>query len=260
MRLLLALDNHVQAERLARSLRQGGYAVDQVADGGDVCHLLTTEDYDVVLLGLFLRGLDGFEVLQRARSVAVATPIAVLSASVDSAFRVKALQFGADDIIANSLDLEELDARIKALIRRARGQSVRHIRCGALCYDVGERSFLLHGQPFDLPAKEHALLEALVNRQGKTVRKEVLFEQLYNLETTTSQATIEVYIHRLRRRLSGLGARIVTLRGQGYRLEKEAEAVISSNEAALLATAEAATWALPALSTAAYVAAEGLAL
>lgn len=221
MRLLLVDDNPKLAEWVAKALRHSGYAIDIAENGSHALQLLRTEDYDLAMLDLFLPDFDGFEVLRRGRRAGSRIPIIVVSARDELETRVMSLELGADDFLGKPFDLEEIEARIKALIRRAKGYGLQQICCGALTYDVTERAFHLDDKPFWLPPKEHAVLELLITRQGRAVRKETIFEKVYSLDSLTGSDAIEVYVHRLRRRLCGSGVRIITLRGLGYCIEED---------------------------------------
>ncbi len=219
MRLLLVEGEQALAEWLAKALANGGYAVDTVGAGRTALSCLAGEEHDVALLDLALPDLDGLEVLSRARRAGSTVPIIVLSAHGGADDRVKALALGADDYVSKPFDLAELDARLRALIRRAKSQGRQQVSCGPLCYDTTERSLFLNNERLQLPPKEHSVLEMLMNNGGRAVRKEVMHQRTYGFDSYTSPNAIEVYVHRLRRRLAPAGVAIVTLRGLGYALE-----------------------------------------
>jgi two-component system, OmpR family, response regulator TctD len=219
MRLLIVEDSLKLASWLGQALRQHGYAVDTCHDGGQADSLLRTESYDAVILDLSLPTLDGLTVLQRARDRGCSTPVVVLTARGDLEDRVRGLNLGADDYLAKPFDLTELEARLQAVIRRAHGVSAPRLNLGPLEYDSIARLFTLNGQRLLLRPKEHAVLEALLLRMGKVISKAGLHEHVFGMDDTTGPDVVEVYIHRLRRRLHGTGLAIVTLRGLGYVLE-----------------------------------------
>ncbi|MGZ5033427.1 MAG: response regulator [Usitatibacter sp.] len=219
MRILLAEDNRTLADWLGKALGQGGFAVDCMADGIEADHVLLTQAYDVVVLDLGLPRMDGLEVLRRLRRRGSRVPVLILTARGAIDDRVEGLNLGADDYLPKPFKLTELEARIRALIRRAQGGASPKLKLGALEYDSVTRMFTLHGESLVLRPKEHALLEVLMSRAGKAVSKASAHEQIFNLDATTSPEAVEIYVHRLRRKLEGSGIAIVTLRGLGYVLE-----------------------------------------
>jgi two-component system response regulator TctD len=219
VRVLLAEDNLKLADWLGKALTQSGYAVDCIHDGASADHVLVTQQYDVVILDLALPRLDGLEVLRRLRQRGARVPVLILTAKGDLDDRVQGLNLGADDYLAKPFQLAELEARIKALIRRAHGSANPQITLGPLDYDSAGRMFRLHGLPLALRPKEHAVLEVLVLRAGKVVGKESLFEKAFNIDATTNPEAVEIYVCRLRKKLDGSGVSIVTVRGLGYVLE-----------------------------------------
>jgi two-component system response regulator TctD len=222
MRVLLAEDNPQLANWLAKALRQGQYAVDCVADGAGADHLLASEDYDAAILDLTLPRMDGLEVLRRLRERGARTPVLVLTARGALDDRVKGFDVGADDYLTKPFELVELEARLKALIRRSQGQGRSVVALGALEYESSGRMFRLNGQPLVLRPREHAVLEVLMLRSGKVVSKEALYEKIFDLDAEASADSVEVYVHRLRKRLEGSSVGIVTVRGLGYTLESSA--------------------------------------
>ena len=221
MRILLVEDNPTLADWLERALRHGGYAVDGVRDGADADHVLLTQMYDLVILDLGLPRMDGLEVLRRLRHRGNAAPVLVLTAKGSIESRVEGLNAGADDYLPKPFSLPELEARMNALIRRSRGAATPVLTLGNLVYDGVSRSFHVGEEPLVLRPKEHAVLEVLLSRAGKAVAKSTLHKHVFSLDDMTSPGAIEVYIHRLRKRLQGSGVGIVTLRGLGYVLERE---------------------------------------
>jgi two-component system response regulator TctD len=219
MRLLIVEDSLKLATWLSEALRPRGYAVDQVHDGALADSLLRTESYDAVILDLSLPTMDGLTVLQRLRERGTSTPVVVLTARGDLEDRVRGLNLGADDYLAKPFDLSELEARLQAVMRRAHGVSAPKISLGPLEYDSIGRVFTLQGQRLLLRPKEHAVLEVLLLRMGKVISKPALHEHVFAIDAATGQDVVEIYIHRLRKRLHGTGLAIVTLRGLGYVLE-----------------------------------------
>ena len=220
MRVLLAEDNPQLATWLTKALRQKQFAVDCLNDGAAADHSLSIEDYDAVILDLTLPGMDGLEVLRRMRQRGSRTPVLVLTARTTLDERVKGLNLGADDYLAKPFELAELEARLNALIRRSQGGGSSSLVLGPLEYESSGRMFRLDGKPLALRPREHAVLEVLMLRAGRAVSKEALFEKIFDLDATANADAVEIYIHRLRKRLDGSGVAIVTLRGLGYTLEK----------------------------------------
>jgi two-component system, OmpR family, response regulator TctD len=218
MRLLLVEDNKVLADWLSRTLRKQLYAVDWVENGADADFVLRTETYDLVLLDLALPKLGGHEVLRRLRERGNATPVLVLTADNSTRTRVTELDHGADDYVAKPFEVEELEARIRVLLRRTAQSANPQIACGDLVYLGGSREFTLAGKPLLLTPRERTVLEVLMLKAGATVSKSVLGQSLPSVEDGVSTDAIEIYVHRLRKKLEGSDATIVTLRGLGYLL------------------------------------------
>lgn len=219
MRLLLIENDAETAQPLCQELSCYGYVVDQVGGGVDVLRLATSEEVDLVLFALDARVPEKLDVVRHLRRHGWSIPLIVLLADDQPALRVRALEAGADDVAGNPPVYAELDARIKVLIRRARHDGLSHIHCGLLTYHTSDRLFSAAGTPLTLTPREHAVLEALVTQSGHVVRKQTIYHKVYNLDSVASPEAIEIYVHRLRRRLEGCGVSIVTVRGYGYRIE-----------------------------------------
>lgn len=219
MRVLLVEDNSKLNESLAKILKQSGYAIDCIRDGIEADHVLCTQQYDAAILDLNLPGIDGLEVLRRLRHRGSEIPVLILTARGGLNDRVAGLNLGADDYLSKPFQLAELEARLRALIRRAQGRGNPLVRVGPLEYESVGRSFHLNDRQLVLRPKEHAVLEVLTLRAGKAVSKELLYEKIFGLDATTNQEVVEIYVHRLRKQFEGSGVRIVTLRGLGYVLE-----------------------------------------
>lgn len=221
MRLLLVEDNRELADWLSRALSASGHAVDVARDGVEADQLLSFEPYALVILDIGLPRLDGFEVLRRLRRRGNRVPVLVLTAQAGVDDRVHGLDLGADDYLGKPFELSELEARTRALLRRAQGRDSGPLLCGPLQFDPETRRFELAGAPLTLTPREMAVLEVLLYRQGKPVSKEMLAEQVMRLDEDLSADAMEIYVHRLRKKLAGSGVRIVTLRGLGYLLDEE---------------------------------------
>jgi len=221
MRILIAEDDQVLADGLMRSLRGTGAAVDHVASGSEAdAALLTNTEFDLLILDLGLPKMHGLEVLRRLRGRGQTLPVLILTAADGVDERVKGLDLGADDYMAKPFALTELEARVRALTRRGMGAASNVIRHGPLEYDQGGRVAHIEGKLIDLSARELGLLEVLLQRSGRLVSKEQLVERLCEWGEEVSHNAIEVYIHRLRKKIEKGPIRIATVRGLGYCLEK----------------------------------------
>lgn len=219
MRILLVEDHLPLADSVAQALRGAGLTVDVLHDGVAAEHALVSEDYALAVLDVGLPRLDGFEVLARIRARGKVLPVLMLTARGEVKDRVHGLNLGADDYLAKPFELTELEARVKALLRRSVLGGEAQQRCGALVYDLGTRRFSLHEQVLSLTSREQSVLEALIARPGRVMSKEQLADQVFGLDEEASADAIEIYIHRLRKKLEGNAVRIVTFRGLGYLLE-----------------------------------------
>jgi two-component system response regulator PhoP len=221
MRVLIVEDERRLAENVARSLREGAnYAVDVALDGEEGVYMATSNPYDLVLLDLMLPKMDGLAVLHRIRLSGLSVPVLVLTARDEKESVVALLNAGADDYVAKPFDLGELMARVKALIRRGKGQSAALLKVGDLEISTSDLTVRRKGRPVDLTAMEYRVLEYLAHRPGAVVTKTELLEHLYDFNWERFSNVIEVYISGLRRKLDDTGeARLIhTLRGQGYML------------------------------------------
>jgi two-component system response regulator TctD len=221
MRVLLVEDNVELVRTLTQALQAQQAVVDSVHDGEHADLLLRKERYDVIVLDLALPGRSGLDVLRRLRARGDTAQVLILTASGQVEDRVRGLDAGADDYLSKPFDLAEFEARLRALNRRARGHAHTVIEVGRLRHDSVARSFHIGDERLALPPREHALLEALIERHGQPVGKRALVEHLCSLEDSLSHDALEIYVHRLRRKLAGSGAAIHTLRGLGYILEPD---------------------------------------
>jgi two-component system OmpR family response regulator len=220
MRILVAEDDTLLADGLLRSLRQSGYAVDWVKSGTEADNALDANEFDLLILDIGLPRKSGLEVLKRLRARDSHTPVLILTALDGVNDRVKGLDAGADDYLAKPFELAELEARVRALTRRGMSGSPTLIKHGALSYDQVGRTARLNGDAVELSAREVSLLEIFLQRAGRLVSKDQLVSHLCEWGDEVSPNAIEVYVHRLRRKLEPGGVRIVTVRGLGYSLEK----------------------------------------
>jgi two-component system OmpR family response regulator len=220
MRILIAEDDRVLADGLLRALRASGYAVDQVSTGTEADAALAAHAFDLLILDLGLPKLHGFEVLRKLRARGMALPVLILTAADSVEQRVKGLDLGADDYMAKPFSLQELEARVRALTRRGIGATSNSIKHGPLVYDQAGRVATIDGKMIELSARELGLLEVLLQRAGRLVSKDQLVERLCEWGEEVSLNAIEVYIHRLRKKIEKGPIHIATVRGLGYCLEK----------------------------------------
>ncbi|NQS88074.1 transcriptional regulator TctD [Pantoea allii] len=218
MRLLLVEDTAELGRWLQKALTQKGFAVDWVVDGVAADHGLQSEDYALVVLDVSLPRLDGIEVLTRLRRRGQNMPVLLLTARSTLDDRVRGLNTGADDYLTKPFELDELDARLRALLRRSQGQSPQNQTLGQLELN-GEGYFLLDEKPLALTPRESSVLTTLMQRRGRPVSRQHLYEQTFTLVDEASPESIELYVHRVRKKLAGSDVGIVTLRGLGYSLE-----------------------------------------
>lgn len=223
MRMLIVEDDPLLADGLARSLNQMGAAIDLATDGASADHMLVSQTYDLVILDLGLPKLGGFEVLANLRrrgGPAGTAPVLILTARDSLEDRVKGLDLGADDYLTKPFDLPELEARVRALVRRGKFGASPQIVYGRLRFDTIGRRALLDGRPLELSARELSMLETLLLNAGRVVSKEHLAEQVRGWGEEPGPNAIEVYIHRLRKKLESAQVNVRTVRGLGYLLDK----------------------------------------
>ena len=222
MRILLVEDNLVLSDWLSRTLSKDGYVVECCYEGEDAAHRLSDESYDLVILDLGLPRMKGEEVLQRLRSRHSNVPVLVLTAQDVMASRVACLDSGADDYVTKPFNVAELEARIRVLLRRNANHRNPTLTCADLSYNSNTRVFPLKDRDLALTPREHSVLETLMMRGGSTVSKKALAQSLFTLEESASVDAVEIYVHRLRKKLQDSQAVILTLRGLGYLLKSNA--------------------------------------
>jgi DNA-binding response OmpR family regulator len=218
MRILLVEDDELLGDGLQAGLRHCGFQADWLRDGESARTALQTEDYAAVVLDLGLPRLDGLGLLRVLRGGGNKIPVLVLTARDATRDKITGLDTGADDYLVKPVDLDELAARLRALIRRAGGQAAPMIEIAGVALDPAGRRVYLDGAPVELPAKEFAILEILLRNAGKVISRGQLESALYGWDEGVESNAVEVYIHHLRRKLGP--ERIRTLRGVGYLFEK----------------------------------------
>lgn len=220
MKILLVEDDRLLGDGIRAGLAQVGFAVDWATDGREAELAVSTQAYDAVVLDLGLPRLPGMDVLRRARSSRNPVPILILTARDTVGDRIAGLDAGADDYLVKPFDLGELQARLRALVRRANNQVEAVITHGALRLDVVGHSVTLNGQAIDLSAREFTLLQQLLLNAGRVLSKAKLEEKLYGWGEEIESNTVEVFVHHLRRKL---GPQLIrTVRGVGYMIAKAA--------------------------------------
>ncbi|MGB8624056.1 MAG: response regulator transcription factor [Paracoccaceae bacterium] len=222
MRLLLVEDTADVADAITASLARAGMACDVAPTLGDGRACIAVQGYDVVVLDINLPDGDGTELLREMRRRGDATPVLMLTAQFEVSDRVSALDKGADDYLVKPFDLRELEARVRALLRRDQGQKSAEITLGALSFDPAAKTVRVNGAPVALTRREMALLNLFLRHPGTVMDKERLFDGLFSFEDAeVSLNAVELYVARLRKKLAGSGLSIRTLRGLGYRLDAD---------------------------------------
>lgn len=217
MRVLVVEDEAKLSRQLAATLAAAGYAVDSAADGERAEFLGSTEQYDAVVLDLGLPVMDGLTLLRRWRDAGVTTPVLVLTARGSWHEKVVGIDSGADDYVTKPFQIEEVLARLRALIRRSSGQASPALRCGAIALDPRAARVTMNGVPVRLTSHEFRVLSYLMHHRGRVVSQSELLEHIYARDADRDSNTVEVFIARLRKKV-GAGA-IATVRGLGYRME-----------------------------------------
>lgn len=221
MKILLVEDDPTLGEAVMLALRQAGFAVDWSRDGVQADTALKAYAYDAMLLDLGLPRREGLDVLRSARKRGATLPVMVLTARDTVEDRVRGLDAGADDYLLKPFALDELLARLRALLRRAHGVADTRIRMGRFGFDSVKRQASVDETPVVLSAREIEVLEILLSHTGRVTAKEAIADRLTGWDDGVGDNAVEVYIHRLRRKLEGSGVVIRTLRGLGYLLEAE---------------------------------------
>ncbi|NYT86997.1 response regulator [Pollutimonas harenae] len=219
MRVLLVEDEREMAAWLERALAQSGFLPEHAPDARTAESLLAASGYDAVIMDLRLPDKHGLVLLREMRNRGDVTPVLILTAQGALQDRVRGLNLGADDFLTKPFALEELEARLAALVRRSRGRQAPCMQCGSLIYDSESRAFGLGGAILHLTPREQAALAVLITRSGMPVEKNQLFNRVFEHDSEAGLDAIEVVLHRLRKKLAGSDVRIVTVRGLGYMLE-----------------------------------------
>lgn len=222
MRILVAEDNKALADGLATVLRAGGYAVDVVGDGVSADAVISTTDFDLIVLDLNLPEMDGLDVLRAMRARRSTAAVLILTARGAMDERIRGLDLGADDYMTKPFDVAELEARVRVLLRRRAGLHSTEVSFGDVTLDTISRTVSARGTPLEVPARELKLLETLMLKAGKVVAKQAIIESLADFEDDLSANAVEQYVSRLRKRLAPFELTVKTARGLGYYLDKAA--------------------------------------
>jgi len=217
VRILLVEDDGMLGEAVRDGLRQEGYVVDWVRNGGAALAALSTSSFSALVLDLGLPDSDGLGLLRRLRQSGQATPVVIVTARDRVSDRIGGLDAGADDYLIKPFDIDELGARLRAITRRADGCAESLLIAGEVVLDLRQRTVTCHGAPAALTAREYALVELLMRKAGCLVTRAEIEEELYGFDDHIASNAIEVHIHNLRRKL---GPQFITnLKGRGYRIE-----------------------------------------
>lgn len=219
MRIAVIEDNEALAQGIAHRLRDRGHAVDLLHDGEHADAFLRQEGADLIVLDCNLPGCDGLEVLARLRRRGDGTPVILLTARAETSERVAGLDAGADDYLTKPFEMDELEARLRAMARRKNLEFAARDTLGPLVFDRTNRQLLENDQPLAFPRKELATLECLLERRGRIVSKAQLITHVYGTGAAQEDSAIEPHVSRLRKRLEPYGIRIKAARGLGYMLE-----------------------------------------
>lgn len=219
MHIILVEDDHQLGSAIERALERLSYTVTWLLDGRQALQAMRDETADLILLDLGLPGKDGLDVLIEARRLGIKTPVIVMTARDALEARVRGLDAGADDYLIKPFHLNELGARIRSLTRRAQGLAANRVEAGVLSLDLGTSEVMFRGEHIELTRREFSLLQILMERAGRLVRRETLENSLYGLDAEIGKSALEVLVHTLRRKLSFDTIR--TVRGFGYMIPRE---------------------------------------
>lgn len=223
MKILIVEDDRVLADGLMRAMRQAGHTADRTNNGREADIILSGQSYDLVILDLGLPFMDGVQILKRLRKRGNRTPVLILTARDDMEERISGLDAGADDYITKPFNLGEVEARVRVLLRRGQCGGTNEICLGSLSVDTAGKKATIGGRALEVSARELCILEVLLRNIGHVVSKRQLLEKMYGWDEEVSENAIEVFIHRLRKKMDGAEVSIRNIRGLGY-------SIVESNE------------------------------
>ena len=221
LKILLVEDDDFLSAGLRMALNDTGYTVEHSPDGEDAVLLMSTNTYDLVILDLNLPGIDGLEVLSRIRKQRCGTPVLILSARTGLNNRVNGLDLGANDYMTKPFELPELEARIRALLRKEHWGNMTEIVHGDLCFDTVARTITINDKSVELSVRELTVLEILLKRAGRVVKKERILDELAGVDLEPTYNALDILIHRLRKKIDHSQCSIRTIRGLGYVLDRQ---------------------------------------
>ena len=216
MHIAIVEDNRPLADGLAKAFESEGHGVDVIYSGDDAYSFFSRQQVDLIILDVNLPGKSGLEILKSLRQQHVSTPVLMLTARSTLTDKVDGLDLGADDYLEKPFDLDELKARARALLRRSNKGLRGVIKIGQLEFDPDARQLKIDGTVLELPRREYALAEILIQGKDRIISKNQILDHLYGMGTDTEENTVELYVHRLRKRIVGSGTEIKTARGLGY--------------------------------------------
>ncbi len=217
--ILLAEDDQFLSDGLSRTLRHSGYTIDQARTGLDAEAAVLANTYDLVILDLGLPDIDGLVVLEHLRKDGKALPVLILTARDAPDDRIRGLDLGANDYLCKPFNVGELEARIRALLRKEKWANRTEIRSGSLVFDTATNKFFIEEHPLELSSREYVVLEMLLQRKGRVVFKSELIEHLSNVEKDMTSNALDIVIHRLRKKIDRTGCVIQTVKGLGFIIE-----------------------------------------
>lgn len=217
--ILLAEDDQFLSDGLSRTLRHSGYKIDQARTGIDAEAAVLANPYDLVILDLGLPDMDGLEVLEHLRQDGKVLPVLILTARDAPDDRIRGLDLGANDYLCKPFNVGELEARIRALLRKDKWANRKEIKSGSLVFDTAANKFFVENEPLDLSSREYVVLEMLLQRKGRVVFKNELIDHLSNFEKDMTTNALDIVIHRLRKKIDHSGCTILTVKGLGFIIE-----------------------------------------
>lgn len=216
MRIAVVEDNRALADGIAKAFRSQGHGVDLLNDGSGATSFLLDEKLDLIVLDVNLPGQSGLDILKSLRDAGEQTPVLILTARDSLEDKVRGLDLGADDYLTKPFELEELLARARALLRRSEKEIAIIARLGTLELNLSAQQVSVAGMPLELPRREFALFEILMTSKSAIVSKSRILDHLYGVGAEVDDSAVELYVHRLRKKLAGSGTEIKTVRGLGY--------------------------------------------